>query len=114
MKKNNHLHSSPSQKTDGKRFDFLTGTGEKLDRMLQRGNDILDLMRDSKPYHLDYKEIDREYLAHGIGDIDEFASSYIFGWSMKNGFMSDKPIKQAAYEEVREYLWNKKELGEIL
>jgi hypothetical protein len=33
---------------------------------------------------------------------------------MKNRFLSDKPIKQAAYEDVRKYLWDKKELGEIL
>lgn len=113
MKKKNPFHSSGSLKTDGKRFNFLSGAGEKLDMMLQKVNDLMDLMRDSKPYRLDYKEIDREYQAHGVGDIDEFASSYVFGWSMKYGFLNDKPIKQAAYEDVREHLWKKKSKGLI-
>ncbi|MDE3744083.1 hypothetical protein [Maribacter polysaccharolyticus] len=114
MKKKNPSHSSESMRTDGKRFNFLSGAGKKLDVMLQKVNDLMDLMRDSKPYRLDYKDIDKGYQAHGVGDIDEFASSYVFGWSMKYGYLNDKPIKQAAYEEVRDYLWKKKERGEIL
>jgi hypothetical protein len=114
MKKHEIDRSSKSLKTDGKRFNFLSGVGGKLDMMLQKVNDIMDMMTDSKPYRLDFKEIDQEYQEHGVGDIDEFASSYFFGWSMKNRFLSDKPIKQAAYEDVRKYLWDKKELGEIL
>ena len=114
MKKSESSHSYKSPRTDGKKYNFLSGVGAKLDSMLQKVNDIMDMMTDAKPYSLDYKEIDHEYQAHGVGDIDEFASSYIFGWSMKHGFLGDKLIKQAAYEDVRKYLWDKKELGEIL
>lgn len=114
MKKTKKTNLSKSLKTDGKRFNFLSGAGEKFDLMVQKVNNLIDLMNDSKPYSLDFIEVDKEYQSHGLGDIDEFAASYIFGWSMKNGFLGDKPVKQAAYEEVRDYLWNKKELGEIM
>jgi len=113
MKKNESSYSSKSLRTDGKKYNFLSGAGAKINRMLQKVNDIVDLVNDSKPYSLDYKEVDKEYEAHGIGDIDEFASSYIFGWSMRYGFLDNKIVKQAAYEDVRKYLWDKKELGEI-
>lgn len=114
MKPPKRSQLSKSERTDGKEYNFLRDAGSKLNFMLQKVNDLMDLMTDSKPYKLDFNHVEKEYFAHGIGDIDEFASSYVFGWAMKNGFLNDKPIKQAAYQDVRNYLWDKKELGEIL
>ena len=101
------------KKTDGKRFGFLNDLGEGLGKMLRKVNEIIHQIDDSKPYRIDFKHVDREYLAHGVGDIDEFCCGYSFGCSMIEGFVNDKAAKQANYEEVRAYLWEKKRKGLI-
>ena len=107
------LLNSGEQKSDGKRFGFLNGISDGLDIMLKKVNTIMRLIDNSKPYQIDYRHVDQEYLAHGVGDIDEFCSGYTFGCSMIYGFVNDKAAKQAHYEEVREYLWKKKRKGLI-
>lgn len=93
--------------SDGTRFGFInrlqTGVGE----LLRKVNALLYQVADSKPYQLDYKEVEEKYYELGFGDIDEFASSYTFGWAMINDFVNDKVVKQAVYEEIRVYLWQK-------
>jgi len=108
-----HLLNSGAQKSDGKRFNFLSGITSSLSKMLQKVNGIMHDIDNSKPYKIDYSHVDEEYIAHGIGDIDEFCSGYTFGCSLLQGFVNDKAAKQAHYEEVREYLWRKKRKGLI-
>jgi len=108
-----NLLKSGVKKSDGKRFGFLTGIGEGLDRMLKKVNMIVHQIDNSKPYKIDYSHVDEKYIDHGVGDIDEFCSAYTFGCSMIQGFINDKAAKQAHYEEVRAYLWEKKRKGLI-
>ncbi|TMM58192.1 hypothetical protein FEE95_01840 [Maribacter algarum] len=106
-------HLKKAIPSDGTRFGFVnrlqTGVGE----LFQKVNTLLYQVADSKPYHLDYKEVEEKYYELGFGDIDEFASSYALGWAMMNDFVNDNVIKQAVYEEVRIHLWQKREQGEI-
>lgn len=116
MKENDldrHLLNSGAQKSDGKRFSFLSDITGSLSKILQKVNAIMHDIDNSKPYKIDYSHVDEEYIAHGIGDIDEFCSCYTFGCSLIQGFVNDKAAKQAHYEEVREYLWRKKRKGLI-
>lgn len=99
--------------SDGKRFGFLNRFTKGIGDLLQKVNIVLDQVGESKPYKIDYQQVEQQYLKLGLGDIDEFASSYTLGWAMLNDFINDKVIKQAVYEEVRVYLWKKKESGEI-
>ncbi len=107
------LLNSGAEKSDGKRFGFLSGIGQGLEKMLEKVNTIMHQIDNSKPYTIDFSHVDEKYLAHGVGDIDEFCSAYTFGCSMIHGFVNDKVAKQAHYEEVREYLWEKKRKGLI-
>ncbi len=108
-----NLLNSGEKKSDGKRFGFLSGIGQGLDKMLKKVNAILHDIDNSKPYKIDFPHVDEEYLVHGVGDIDEFCSGYTFGISMAQGFVNDKAAKQAHYEEIRVYLWEKKRKGLI-
>lgn len=86
--------------------------------MFQRVNQLLYMVARSKPYAIDHEHLEKEYLAHGVGDIDEFASNYTVSWSFKvlieEGKEMNRPSKQAFYEEVRDHLWQKKINGQIL
>lgn len=95
-----------AHKTDGKRFGFLNAKDRTQIEILEEINFILQLPSDGKPYMFNYKDVDEKYLLHGVGDIDEFSRSYTFGWAILNGFINDRIVKQAVYEEIRNYLWS--------
>ncbi|GMN12125.1 hypothetical protein MTsPCn9_34380 [Croceitalea sp. MTPC9] len=66
---------------------------------------------ESKPYDLDFSVVDSEYLKLGVGDIDEFSNNHAFSLSMIQGFTQDKVAQHACYEEIRNYLWEKRGTG---
>ena len=111
MKKTNSEHVSFKKNipSDGTRFGFLNRASKGFNNVLQKVNMILHEVADSKPYTIDYQEVEKQYLELGYGDIDEFSSSYTLGWAMLNDFINDNVIKQAVYEEVRTYLWENRE-----
>jgi hypothetical protein len=100
-------------KTDGKRFGFLKNILNSVDIMLQKANNAIHDIDESRPYDLDLGLVESEYLKMGVGDIDEFSSNHAFSLSMIYGFTRDKVAQQACYEEIRNYLWEKKMKGEI-
>lgn len=101
------------EKSDGKRFGFFKSITKGVDMMLQKANNIMHDIDESKPYELDFSLVDSEYLKVGVGDIDEFSNNHAFSLSMIQGFSSDKAVQHACYEEIRNYLWEKKKNGEI-
>jgi len=101
------------EKSDGKRFGYLSNITKGLDKMLQKVNHVMHDIDESKPYTLDLGLVDSEYSKVGIGDIDEFSTNHAFSLSLIQGFSSDKVAQQACYEEIRAYLWEKKKKGEI-
>jgi len=101
-------------KSDGKRFGFLKSITKGVDMMLQKANNIMHDIDESKPYELDFGLVDSEYLKVGVGDIDEFSTNHAFSLSLIQGFSGDKVAQQACYEEIRNYLWDKKKAGKLI
>ena len=101
------------EKSDGKRFGFLKSITKGVDIFLQKANNIMHDIDESKPYQLDFSLVDREYLKVGVGDIDEFSNNHAFGLSLMQGFSKDKAVQHACYEEIRSYLWEKKKKGKL-
>lgn len=71
-----------------------------MNKALQKVNDILQGIVDSKPYVLDWEHVLAEYDKLGVGDVAEFASGYTFGWHAMNGKLDDDTSKQAMYLEI--------------
>lgn len=105
--------SRDEQKSDGKRFSFLSSLGKNVDAMLQKVNGIMHDIDEAKPYTIDFSLVEREYLKVGVGDIDEFSSNHAFSLSLIGDFADNKPAQQACYEEIRDHLWAKKKKGEV-
>lgn len=102
------------KKSDGKRFGHLNNITKGIDMMLQKVNHMMHDIDESKPYTIDFGLVEREYLKIGVGDIDEFSTNHAFSLSLIQGFSADKVAQQACYEEIRNYLWEKKKSGKIL
>lgn len=98
---------------NGTRFGFINAVGEKFDNLAQKANHILLGINESKAYLMRYEEIKEEYreLCKN-GDIDEFSSSYAFKYHIGRKFDSPES-REAMYLEVRQYLLNLRQLGEI-
>ncbi len=88
------------KKIDKSRFNFLRAEGSALDKMLQKVNQFILGINNSKRYKLDWKHILLEYDKSGIGDVAEFSVSYTFGWHAINKQLDNDISKQAMYEEI--------------
>ncbi len=104
--------------TNGTQFNFVKGAvgviNTKLGETLKRLNQILYGVVEAKPYSFDWDYIIKEYnTTCAGGDIDEFCSSFVHGYSMMNNFLSDDVIKEAMYVELRANLIAKRVSGEI-
>ena len=104
--------------TNGTRFNFVKGAvgtfNTKFGDTLKRLNKILYGVVEAKPYSFDWQHILKVYQTNCAGgDIDEFCSSYVHGYSMLHNFLNDSAVKEAMYVELRANLIAKRISGDI-
>lgn len=93
-------------------FDSFENT---LGETLKKLNKVLLGVEEAKAFFFDWDEIIPLYnhLCGQGGDIDEFCSNHVTGYSLINGFSTDDAQKEAMYLHLRSELYAKRAKGEI-
>ncbi|EAR03058.1 hypothetical protein [Maribacter sp. HTCC2170] len=104
--------------TNGTKFSFIRTFGsleKSLGETLKELSEVLYGVVEANPYFFDWDEIIPLYnqLCGQGGDIDEFCSSHVTGYSLFNGFSADDVQKEAMYLRLRSELYAKRSKGEI-
>ncbi|WP_136468009.1 hypothetical protein [Flagellimonas onchidii] len=99
---------------NGTEFSFFKAVGDKLGDALQRLNSILFGVVEAKQNTFNWDYIILEYNERCAGgDLDEFCSCYVTGYSMMFDFSHDKVAQEAMYLELRAHLLVKRIKGEV-
>ena len=106
------------QYTNGTNYSFIRTFGSferTLGDTLKKLNEVLYGVVDAKPYIFDWEEIIPLFnqLSGEGGDIDEFCSNHVTGYSLMNGFSADDARKEAMYLHLRSELIARRVKGEI-
>lgn len=98
--------------SNGTRFSFLNLVGKSLTKVNEKVNRIIDNFNNEKLYVIDFNDLVKEYRELGLGDIDEFCSSYVFARHI--GQPNDSPeSREAMYLEVKDFLYDLKNNGHL-
>lgn len=98
---------------DIERFSFVTPQSSLFEKMTDKVNAILNGIRGSRPYELEWADIIESYLELGVGDVPHFASQYVFGNFLVQRRSHEKENMQAMYIEIVDGLNEEIEKGRL-
>jgi len=85
---------------DTDRFSFLSKESSFFEQMTDKVNSILYGMISPKEYDIDWKNVVKDYLQHGVGDVPHFAFQYVFERSLVSKLNLSNEQKEAMYLEI--------------
>lgn len=97
---------------NGTQFGFINEFGNKLKELNYKVGRLIDGFNNEELYMIDYENLIKEYWELGVGDIDEFCSSYTFGRHIGQPFDSQES-REAMYLKIRDFLWDLKRNGHL-
>jgi len=106
-----------NSKSKYKFIHSLEKLGLHLGETLQRFNQILYGVVESKPYDLNWDEIIPMYKDASVdgteSGIEEFSFNYVVGYALVNGFSLDPALKEAMFTHLKAELIAKKAQGKL-